>query len=112
MEYSKVKKISLKIYCDNTDRFNSKPLWEYILNKARDIGISGATVYKAVAGIGSHKSLHRFDILNLSNTMPIVIEIIESKESIDKLLDNLEIDISDTFITMQELDVLIKKGSK
>ena len=111
MQYSKVKKVSLKIYCDNTDKFNSKPLWEYIIDKAKEADISGATVYKAVAGIGSHKSLHRFDILNLSNTMPLVIEIIERKDKIETLLNSLEINIKDTFITMCEVEVLTSKGS-
>jgi len=110
MKYNKELRVSLKIYCDNTDTFNSKPLWEYILDKAKEQNINGATVYKAVAGIGSHKSLHRFDILNLSNTMPLVIEIIEQKEKIEKFLNTL--DIKDSFITMQEVEVLISKDNK
>ena len=109
MKYQLKSRVSLKIYCDNTDTFNSKPLWEYILDIAKAKGISGATVYKAVAGIGSHKSLHRFDILNLSNTMPLVIEIIEQKEIIEDFLEELDIDINDIFITMQNVDVLVSK---
>ncbi len=106
MNYSKEKRVSLKIYCDNTDTFNSKPLWEYILDIAKELNLRGATVYKAVAGIGSHKSMHRFDILNLSNTMPLVIEIIELKDKIEEFLDRLDINCEDTFITMHEVDIL------
>jgi PII-like signaling protein len=107
MKYQKESRVSLKIYCDNTDTFNSKPLWEYILDKAKELNIRGATVYKAVAGIGSNKSMHRFDILNLSNTMPLVIEIIESKDKIDDFLEKLDINIKDTFISMQDVEVLV-----
>jgi len=106
MKYNIVKKVSLKIYCDNTDIHSNKPLWEYILNKAKDLKLKGATVYKAVAGIGSTNTIHRFDLLSLSNSMPLVIEIIDDKEKIDLFLDSIYIDIKDTYITISNIEVL------
>jgi len=78
---------NLKIYLDNIDRFNSMPLWKYLLQNATKLNLKGATVYKAVAGIGKHKELHTFELVSLSNTMPLIIEIIEKEENIKKFLE-------------------------
>ena len=106
MKYKKVKKKALKIYCDNTDKIENEQLWEYILNSAKDFGLKGATVYKAVAGIGSTQTIHRFDLLTLSSTMPIVIEIIEDEDILNNFLDSLSLDIKDIYAIMYDVEVL------
>ena len=94
----------LRIYIDNTDKYNNEPLWKYLLNSAKDNKIAGATVYKAVAGVGRHSEIHTFDIFNLSNEMPIVIEIIEDEENIEKFLKNVENSLKEAFVTIHSVD--------
>jgi PII-like signaling protein len=105
MKYNLNKKI-LKVYLDNTDMIDKKEAWKVILQKAQNFNISGATVYKAVAGVGSNKELHTFDILNLSQTMPLIIEIIDDKEKILTFLKNNKELFKNFFITLQDLEVI------
>ena len=105
MKISLDKKL-LRIYLDNTDEYNKEPLWKFILKEAQEKGLSGATVYKAVAGIGSNKELHTFDILNLSQTMPLIIEIIDSKDKITNFLKYSKEFLQNTFITLADLEVV------
>jgi len=100
----------LRIYIDNIDKYNNEPLWKYLLNSAKDNKIAGATVYKAVAGVGRHSEIHTFDIFNLSNEMPIVIEIIEDEENIEKFLKNVENSLKEAFVTIHTVDTINYKA--
>jgi len=96
----------LKIYLDNTDTYNNEQLWKYLLKNATKASLKGATVYKAIAGVGKGKELHTFDILSLSNELPLVIEIIESKEKIDIFLKNSKEALKSCFVTISNIEVL------
>jgi len=110
MKTIKDNKEVLRIYIDNTDSFEGEPLWKYILTKAKELELAGATVYKAVAGVGRHSEIHTFDIFNLSNKMPIVIEIIEYKEAIEELLNTIEAGLKEAFVTLQDVKTIKYKA--
>jgi len=100
----------LRIYIDNTDKYEGEPLWKYILNRAKDKKLAGATVYKAVAGVGRHSEIHTFDIFNLSNEMPIVIEIIEDEINIEAFLASIESALKEAFVTLHSVDTINYKA--
>ena len=99
-------KYVLKIYIDNTDKYNNQPLWKYILESIKESKLAGATVYKAVAGIGEHSMLHTFDILNLSNEMPLIIEIIDSEEKLTNFLNEHKKALTNLFITKHSIEIV------
>ena len=100
------KETLLKIYIDNTDRYKDELLWTYLLQAIQDANLSGATVYKAVAGVGNHKTIHTFEILNLSNEMPLIIEVIENKEKILDFLKENRDALKGLFITLSDIETL------
>lgn len=105
----KIQKV-LKIYLDNTDKYNDEALWKYIVDKVHSSNLAGATVYKAVAGVGNHKTLHTFELLNLSVEMPLIIEIIDSSENINRFLELIEPALHDVFATLQDIEAISFKG--
>ena len=100
------KKQILRIYINNQDKFDSKPVWELLLKKAEELSMSGATVFKAVAGIGTHLQMHTFNVLSVSQELPLVVEIIDSKEQIEKFLDKTEDILNEAFVTITQTDVI------
>ena len=106
MKHEIIKQKVLKLYIDNTDTYEDESLWKYILNSAKEHKLAGATVYKAVAGVGSNLDIHTFDIFNLSLKMPIIIEIIDSQEKIVKFLNSLDIVLKEAFVTMHDVDTI------
>jgi len=106
MKHEIIKQKLLKIYIDNTDEYNGEALWSYILNSAKEHKLSGATVYKAVAGVGSNLEIHTFDIFNLSVKMPIIIEIVDLEEKIIKFLNSLDTVLKEAFVTMYDVDTI------
>jgi len=104
-KYLGAKKI-LRIYIDNEDRFNGKPLWEELLKKVKECGLAGATVFKGVGGIGAHSEIKSFSVFVLSQELPIVIEIIDSKENIENFLDIADDMIEEGLVTITDTQVI------
>ncbi|MCF6200850.1 MAG: DUF190 domain-containing protein [Hydrogenimonas sp.] len=99
----------LKIYISNEDSFEGKPLWEVLLQRAKDAGISGATVLKAVAGLGAHSQLHAFNVWVLKQKLPLVIEMIDKEEKIKTFVDSVDNIIDEGLLTMSDVEVISYK---
>ncbi len=96
----------LKIYLNNTDKLEGKTLWHLILERVKEASLQGATVYKAVAGVGKHKEIHTFDLLALSINIPIIIEIIDSESKINSFLEANKEYLKETFVTKSAIEVV------
>jgi len=105
------KKKLMRIYLDNSDTYEGKPLWQQLLHKVKAEGLAGATVFKAAAGIGVQTELHTFEIWSMSQTMPIVIEIIEDEEKIRTFLDRYDVMIGEGLVTLCDVEVLRYKNA-
>src|SRR6266850_8384853 len=62
----------LRIFVGESDRHDGTPLYEWIVRRAREQGLAGATVLRGVEGFGAHSRLHTAKILRLSEDLPIV----------------------------------------
>ena len=100
------KKKLLKIYIDSDDKYQSDPLWEIILKKAKQNGLHGATVYKAVGGMGIHSEFKTFKLVSLSQSLPLSIEIIDSEEKIHLFLKVLDEILEEGLVTLTDVEVM------
>jgi PII-like signaling protein len=100
------KKKILRIYIDSEDKYNKKPLWEEILKKVKEEQIAGATVFKAIAGMGPKAHLRAFNVFVLSEELPIVIEIIDTQEKIEKFVITLDDMIEEGLVTITDTEVI------
>ena len=106
--------VLLRIFISEDDRREGKPLAHWIVSKALEIGISGATVFRAIEGYGRHSQIHTTHIIDLSNDLPLILEIVDTKDNIDRLLAVLD-EILDEGIATTEKVLLRKyrsRGSK
>jgi uncharacterized protein len=79
--------VLLRIFIGEIDTFNHKPLYEAIVLKAKEMGMAGATVLRGIMGFGpDSRFVHTAKILRLSEDLPIVVEIVDSKERIDEFI--------------------------
>lgn len=100
----------LRIFVGESDRHGHQPLYEAIVLKAREQGMAGATVLRGVMGFGKHSVLHTAKILRLSEDLPMVIEIVDSREKVESLLTQLDDMITDGLVTLEQVRVLHYKG--
>lgn len=73
----------LRIFIGESDRHGGKLLYEWIVLKAREEGLAGATVMRGMMGFGAHSRLHTFKIERLSQDLPIIVEIVDTREKLD-----------------------------
>jgi uncharacterized protein len=96
----------LRIFIGESDRWNHRPLYEVIVLKARELHLAGATVLRGPMGFGKSSRMHTAKILRLSMDLPIIIEIVDSEEKINKLLPALEQMMSGGMVTLERVQVI------
>ncbi|MCD4683328.1 MAG: DUF190 domain-containing protein [Bacteroidales bacterium] len=102
----------LRIFIGEEDSYKGKPLYEAIVTKARELNLAGATVLRGIMGFGAHSRLHTTKILRLSEDMPMVIEIVDSVENIEKILPFLDETVDEGLITRENVKVIKYRHSK
>ena len=103
----------LRIMIGESDRHDGMPLYEWIVLKAREQGIAGATVLRGIMGFGAHSRLHTFKIERLSLDLPIVIEIVDAQEKIEAFLAQIDDNVTEGLATIERVDVrLYRSGAK
>ncbi len=84
----------LRIFIGESDKVDGKPLYEWLVIQAKERGMAGATVVRGMMGFGAHtKVIHTFKIERLSEDLPIVLEIVDSREKIEEFLSFAELNI-------------------
>jgi PII-like signaling protein len=95
----------LRIFIGENDRFEKIPLFEWIVRKAREEGLAGATVLRGLEGYGARSLLHTTKILRLSSDLPIVIEIVDAADKIEAFLPLIDEAIDEGLATIEDVEV-------
>lgn len=103
----------LRIFIGEADHYNRKPLYEWIVLQAREQGLAGATVLRGILGFGANtRQIHSFKIEALSEDLPIVVEIIDTTENLEKFLDTIIPHIPAGLVTMEQAAVKFYRSEK
>ncbi|WP_461828930.1 DUF190 domain-containing protein [Aquifex sp.] len=100
------KQVLLRIFTDEDAKREGKPLYKFILERAKELGLSGATVFRGIAGFGRSGRLREPSLLSLRSHLPIVVEIIDSEGKIKALLESLKNEC-DCVYTLEEVEVVV-----
>lgn len=96
----------LTIYLGESDQWQGKPLYVAIVQFLREQGCAGATVTRAVAGYGAGSRLHESGGWRLSSDAPLVIQVIDQPDRLQRLLPRLEEMLHGGLMTLHDADVL------
>ncbi len=100
----------LRIFIGENDQWNHRPLYEEIVNAARERNIAGATVLRGIEGYGRSSHLHTTRILRLSEDLPIIVEVVDSAEVIDAFLAEIDQMITGGMVTVERVEVRAYRG--
>jgi len=95
----------LRIFIGENDKHEKMPLFEWIVRRAREEGLAGATVLRGLEGYGAHSRLHTAKILRLSSDLPIVVEIVDTAARIEAFLPLIDEAISEGLATIENVEV-------
>jgi PII-like signaling protein len=102
----------LRIFVGESDRWHGKPLYQAIVERMREEGLAGATVLRGIEGFGADSRLHTARILRLSEDLPVVIEIVDSAEQMDRVLPVLDEMVGEGMVTLERVEVIAYRGSR
>src|SRR5437762_2309066 len=94
------------VYVGDGAHHHGEPLYLAVLNYLFYHGVSGATVTKGVAGFGADHHMHTARILELSESLPIKIEFVETPATLDKLLPKLLQMVDEGLVEVQDTTIL------
>lgn len=95
----------LRIFIGESDQYEGRPLFEWIVRTARERGLAGATVLRGLEGFGAHSRLHTAKVLRLSSDLPIVVEIVDTPEKIEAFLPLIDGAITEGLATLENVEV-------
>jgi PII-like signaling protein len=96
----------LTIYLDESDKFHGKPVYEVLLDVFFKRKIAGASVFRGIEGYGSDGVFHTAKILELSTTLPVKIEVVDSEEMIDDVLEDITSIVENGLIEVSDTNVI------
>jgi PII-like signaling protein len=97
----------LRIYVNESDRLDGKPLYEAIVRAARDRGLAGATALRGIEGFGANDRIHTVKVLRLSEDLPIVIEVVDQPARIAAFLPTLDNLVAEGMLTIENVRAVI-----
>ena len=101
----------LRLFIGESDTWHGKPLYQAIVERARAEGLAGATVTRGIEGFGADSHLHTSRILRLSEDLPVVIEIVDSAEQIDRIVPILDEMVAEGMLTVERVHVISYRSS-
>ena len=104
--------VLLRIFIGEEDRYDGKPLYKYLVEWFREEGLAGATVLRGITGFGKSSHIHTTTILRLSTDLPIVIEVADKRENIERIKPKLEGIIKKGLITEEKIKIVYYEGNK
>ena len=102
----------LRIFIGESDQWHGKPLYQAIVERAREEGLAGATVLRGIEGFGAHARLHTARILRLSEDLPVVIEIVDSEANIRRVIPLLDDMVGEGLVTVEKVEVITYRGER
>jgi len=106
----------LRIYVSSTDLVDHKPLYEHLTLEAKKEGMAGVTVLRGVMGFGASSKIHTSKFWELTEKLPMVVEIVDETEKIQlfykKIKPMLDEIPKGILVTMQATEVLMYKSGK
>ena len=100
----------LRIFIGESDKHEGKPLYEWVVLKAREKGLAGATVLRGMMGFGPSSKISTVKILRLSEDLPIVIELVDTREKLENFLDNINGVIQEGLVTLEKAQIKVYRG--
>jgi PII-like signaling protein len=99
------KQTLLRIFVGESDKVGLHPLYLEVLKQARKAGLAGGTVLKGISGFGANSIIHEPHLFRISSDLPVIIEVIDSEDKIDKFMDIIEPQLKGALVTEEEVSV-------
>jgi len=98
----------LRVYIAESARIGRKPAYKHLVEMFKERGFPGCTVFRGMVGYGHEHTIHSVDVLNFSFDLPVVIDVVDTKERVLSIVDEVENLVEHGLVVIQE----VKMGRK
>ena len=102
----------LRIFIGESDKYEGRHLYEWIVLKAREYGVAGATVIRGMMGYGANSRIKTTKILRLSQDLPIIIELVDTEDILKSFLGTIDHAITEGLATYEKVNILFYRSSE
>ena len=106
MKVMQGQQVLMRIFIGERDHVGHQPLHTAILTMLRKEKLAGATVIRGLAGFGAKSHLHSAQLLALSQDLPMIIECVDSRENIDRVMPKIDEMVTDGLVTLENVEVV------
>ena len=101
----------MKIYISEDSMYKGHNLYHALVIKLKEIGLAGVTVTRGIEGYGIGKRLQTARILELSSSLPIIVEVVDLPERIESAMLVVEEMVKEGLVFVTDVNV-IKYGKE
>ena len=102
----------LRVYSDDSDHYAGKPFYQWLVEEAHRRGLRGATVVRGTMGFGGHSEIHTNKVFALAADLPVVVEIIDSREKIHDFVESFHGQLEKGLTTIEDVDTALFPGTE
>lgn len=77
--------ISLRVFVSESSRHHGRLTYEWLLDEAQKLDVSGGSAFRALAGFGRH-GRHDIGFFELAGDLPVVVEFLVDAPIAEQLL--------------------------
>ena len=96
----------LIVTVNEADRWHGRAVYNALLELFRHKGLAGATVSRGLAGFTGRGAIRTVNILDLSASLPVRIEVVDRAEAIDRVLPDVYDMVERGLVEVQETRVV------
>ncbi|MBW9152013.1 DUF190 domain-containing protein [Clostridium estertheticum] len=96
----------LKIYVSEDSRYKGHNLYHALVIKLKEIGMAGVTVTRGLESYGKSRAIHNMKILDLSSSLPIIIEVIDETSKIEMAIPIVNEMINEGLVITSDVNVV------
>jgi len=100
----------LKIYIGENDMLEGEPLYRALIKKFKEMGLAGATAISGIEGFGLNSRIKNSHIWQLSEDLPIMIEVVDKSEKIDNIIPTVQEMVKEGLVTVEKVEILTYKA--
>jgi PII-like signaling protein len=89
------------------DLWHHKPVAHEIVRRAREAGLAGATVFRAVEGYGARSRIHTLRLLSLADGLANLVMIVDTEERVREFVPRLDGLFTDGLVLLEPVEVVV-----
>jgi len=98
--------VLLRLILSESRTHERRPLFRRLVEVLREERLAGATVLKGMAGFGHDREIHTMNIEVAAFGLPLIIEVVDTEEHINRVLPKIEALMKGGVITTERAHVI------